>query len=154
LDKFTVEEGENLSLFNLLVKTFERLADVTLDPLLVLRYYEMRLLDNVGFRPELFHCLSCGAEIKPEDQYFTPAGGGVLCPKCGRETPGAAQKAIPISQEALRFLRHFQRSSFSEAARAHPSPEIHREMEGLLQGYITYVLERGLNTPKFMRQVR
>jgi DNA repair protein RecO (recombination protein O) len=150
LDKFTYEEGENLSLFNLLVKTFKRLANPDLDPLLVLRYYEVRLLDYAGFRPELFHCLSCGAEIKPEDQYFSPAGGGILCPKCGRNTSGA----IPISQDALRYLRHFQRSSFSEAARAHPSPETHREMEGILQSYITYVLERGLNTPKFIREVR
>jgi hypothetical protein len=51
-------------------------------------------------------------------------------------------------------LRHFQRSSFAEATRAHPSHEVHREMEGLLQGYVTYVLERGLNTPKFLREIR
>jgi len=149
LDKFTYEEGENLSLFNLLVKTFERLANAELDPQLVLRYYEVRLLDYVGFRPELSQCVSCGAEIQPKAQYFSPARGGVLCPRCGRETAGA----IPISQDALRYLRHFQRSSFAEAVRAHPTPEVYRELEGILQGYITYVLERGLNTPKFIREV-
>ncbi|NJN44823.1 MAG: DNA repair protein RecO [Anaerolineae bacterium] len=88
LDKFTYEEGENLSLFNLLVKTFERLAHVNLDPLLALRYYEMRLLDNVGFRPELFHCLSCGAEIKPEDQYFSPPGVGCCAQNVGGKQAG------------------------------------------------------------------
>ncbi len=151
VDKFTYEEGENLSLFNLLVKTFERLADATLDPQLVLRFYEMRLLDYTGFRPELFHCLSCGAEIQPEDQFFFPSGGGVLCPRCGQGTD--ARGAIPISKDALRYLRHLQRSSFADAIRAHPLPEHAREMERILQGYLTYVLERGLNVPKFIREV-
>jgi DNA repair protein RecO (recombination protein O) len=150
LDKFTYEEGENLSLFNLLARTFMRLSVGEHNPLVVLRYYEVRLLDYVGYRPELIHCVSCGAKIQPEDQYFSSAAGGVLCPRCGRETGGAA----PISEDALRYLRHFQRSSFAEAARAHPSPETHRELEGILQGYLTYVLERGLNTPKFIREIR
>lgn len=151
LDKFTVEEGENLSLFNLLVKTFERLADSTLDHPLVLRYYEMRLLDHTGFRPELMHCVSCDNEIQPEDQFFSPGAGGVLCPKCGRETD--ARGAIPISKDALKYLRHLQRSPFADAMRAHPSPEHHREMERILQGYLSYVLERGLIVPKFIREV-
>ncbi|GAB4579043.1 MAG: DNA repair protein RecO [Anaerolineales bacterium] len=151
LDKFTYEEGENISLFNLLIHTFERLTAPTFDPQLVLRYYEMRLLDYTGFRPELTHCVSCGAEIQPEDQYFAPGAGGVLCPRCGQETD--ARGAIPISKDALKYLRHLQRSQFTEAMRAHPSPEHAREMERILQGFLSYVLERGLTVPKFIREV-
>ncbi len=151
LDKFTYEEGENLSLFNLLLKTFERLTTPDLDPQLVLRYYEIRLLDYAGFRPELMHCISCGAEIQPEDQFFSPGAGGILCPRCGRETD--SRGAIPISKDALKYLRHLQRSPFADAVRAHPSPEHHREMERILQGYLSYVLERGLIVPKFIREV-
>jgi DNA repair protein RecO (recombination protein O) len=149
LDRFTYEEGENRALYRLLVETLERLsAGVRLD--LVVRYYEMRLLDQAGFRPQLFHCARCEAEILPQDQYFSAEWGGVLCPKCGREVPSAR----PISTNALRYLRHLQRSTFAEAERAQPSPENFREMEGLVQYYITYVLERGLNTPAFLRRVR
>jgi DNA repair protein RecO (recombination protein O) len=151
LDKFTYEEGENLSLFTLLVKTFERLITPGLDAQLVLRFYEIRLLDYTGFRPELTHCIACGTTIQPEDQFFLPGSGGVLCPRCGRETD--ARGAIPITKDALKYLRHLQRSAFTEAMRAHPGPEHAREMERILQGYLTYVLERGLNVPKFIREV-
>jgi DNA repair protein RecO (recombination protein O) len=151
LDKFTYEEGENLSLFNLLLKTFERLTTPDLDLQLVIRYYEVRLLDYAGFRPDLVHCVSCGAAIQPEDQFFAPGSGGVLCPRCARETD--SRGAIPISKDALKYLRHLQRSPFPDALRAHPSPEHHREMERILQGYLTYVLERGLIVPKFIREV-
>ncbi len=150
LDKFTYEEGENRSLFNLLKNTLGRLVRPDVDHSLVLRYYEIRLLDFTGFRPELFHCTVCDDEIRPENQFFSALLGGVVCPRCAKKTSGL----LPISQDALRFLRHFQRSAFKDAARAKPTPAAHREMEVVMQHYITYVLERGLNTPKFMRHIR
>ncbi len=55
---------------------------------------------------------------------------------------------------ALKYLRHFQRSSFQEAVRARLTPELHRELEDLMKHYLTYILERGLNTPEFIERVR
>jgi DNA repair protein RecO (recombination protein O) len=149
LDRFIYEEGENRGLYRLLVDTLARLSQ-PLDLDLVVRYYEVRLLDFVGFRPQLFKCAGCGAEILPQDQYFSALLGGVLCPACGARTEGSR----PISMAALKYLRHFQRSSFSEAARAALTPALHREIEVLMQHYLTYLLERNLNTPPFLRRVR
>ncbi|MBP1702201.1 MAG: recO [Chloroflexi bacterium] len=149
LDRFTYEEGENRSIYRLLADTLSRLCTQS-SPELAVRYYEIRLLDLLGFRPQLFQCSSCGAEIQPQDQFFSAALGGVLCPQCGRDTAGA----LPVSMPALKYLRHFQRSSFSEAARVTLSAGINREMEALMQHYLTYLLERGLNTPAFLRRVR
>lgn len=149
LDRFTYEEGENRALYRLLNETLQRLAG-DFDRDLVLRYYEIRLLDLVGYRPQLFHCLGCENEIQPEDQYFSSEAGGVLCPKCGLVHPGAR----PISMTALKYLRHFQRSSFSEAQRARLTPEINRQVEQIVQNYLTFLLERGLNTPAFLRRLR
>ncbi|MBN2548765.1 MAG: DNA repair protein RecO [Anaerolineales bacterium] len=189
LDRFTFEEAsltsakENRALYRLLTDTLERLSQAENpassspaqtvgrgSPELAVRYYEMRLLDFVGFRPQLFTCTVCGAEILPQDQYFSPRQGGVLCPTCGSPSaalnrpadhddlvesePHPASAARPISMKALKYLRHFQRSSYAEAARAVLTPILNRELEGIMQGYITYVLERGLNTPSFIRRVR
>ena len=115
-----------------------------------MRYFEIQLLDLLGFRPELFYCVSCREEIRPQDQFFSADGGGVLCPKCGRERPGVR----PVSMEALKYFRHFLRSTYAQTGRAHPSPEALVELESLLQYYLTYLLERGLNTPAFLREVR
>lgn len=117
---------------------------------LALRYYEIRLLDLVGFRPQLFTCLGCGQDIKPEDQYFSAERGGVLCPKCGRDV----LEAKPVSTNVLRYLRHFQRSEWGKVKGVSLSASLSREIEVLLQHYFTYLLERGLNTPAFMRRVR
>jgi DNA repair protein RecO (recombination protein O) len=149
LDRFTYEEGENRALYQLLVDTLTRLARG--DPAwIVVGFYQIRLLDLLGFRPELFNCVNCQREIKPEDQFFSALSGGVLCPSCGEGRAGA----LPVSMSGLKYLRHFQRSSYTDASRVHPDAGIRMEVDALLQYYLTYLLERGLNTPAFLREVR
>lgn len=149
LDRFSGEHDENAALYRLLRDTLQRLAAG--DELqLAVRYYEVRLLDQVGFRPELLTCLICQKEIKPEDQYFSFDLGGVLSPDCGRGN----REARPISLGALKMLRHLQRSSYEEARKAKPSASVQAELETLMNAYLTYLLERALNSPKFLRRVR
>lgn len=150
LDRFSYEDQtENSSLFRLLTDTLSRLASHA-DAWLAIRYYEMRLLDHVGFRPQLFECANCSREVKPEDQFFSFSAGGVICPHCGH----GLKHPHSVSVETLKYLRHFQRSSYAEAARAHPSLEVQEEAESLMQGFFTYLLERQLNTPGFLRKIR
>src|SRR5258706_384062 len=40
------------------------------------------------------------------------------------------------------------------ASRARPSLEVQKEAEALMQGYFTYILERELNTPGFIKRVK
>lgn len=150
LDRFTsVDETGDSSAFRLLTETLSRLAS-NADVWLVTRYYEMRLLDHVGFRPQLFECANCGREIKAEGQFFSFTAGGVICPRCGQGLPNLKS----ISVDTLKYLRHFQRSSYAEASRARPSLDVQKEAESLMQGYFTYLLERELNTPGFLRKIR
>jgi DNA repair protein RecO (recombination protein O) len=150
LDRFTYEdETGNAAVFRLLTDTLSRLAS-QLDPWLVIRYYEIRLLDHLGFRPQLFECANCGREIKAEDQFFSFSAGGAICPRCGQ----GLRRLHNVSMDTLKYLRHFQRSGYAEASRARPSPEVQREAESLMQAYFTYLLERELNTPGFLRKIK
>lgn len=150
LDRFTYEdELENPVIFRLLTDTLSRLAS-KVDPWLVTRYYEMRLLDHLGFRPQLVECANCRREIKAEDQFFSFSAGGVICPRCGQ----GLRNVHNISVEALKYLRHFQRSSYADATRARPGEDVQKETETLMQGYFTYLLERELNTPGFLKKIR
>ena len=53
IDRFTVEEEQNYELYQLLTRSLERLESPA-DPFLVVRYFEIRLLEHLGYRPELF----------------------------------------------------------------------------------------------------
>ncbi|MFN2145463.1 MAG: DNA repair protein RecO [Anaerolineales bacterium] len=150
VDRFTFEEEENPPIFNLLRNSLSRLDAGEYPAPLVVRYFEIRLLDLLGFRPELKNCVVTGEEIQPENQYFSAALGGIVSPQASKNLTGM----VPVSMSALKYLRHFQRSSFDEAAVAKPTDQVFQELEILMQYYLTYILERGLNTPGFLRKIR
>jgi DNA repair protein RecO (recombination protein O) len=149
LDRVTADGAENEDLYRLLVHTLERLS-LGASPAVVSRYYELRVLDLVGYRPELFRCLDCGTEIRPEDQFFSASLGGVLCPSCGPKVDDAR----PMSLGTLKVLRHYQRSTFASVSEIRIRPEVQADLERLLEDYLSYILERRLNSPAFVRQVR
>lgn len=149
LDRLTFDAEENRAIYHLLTDTLTRL-DQGEDPFITVRYYEIHLLDLLGYKPELFVCSVCRNEIQPVDQYFSAEQGGIVCPNCARSLQGAR----PASMQALKFLRHLQRSAFSEARKANPDLVTRMEMEELLQYYLGYILERGLNAPRFLREIR
>ena len=149
LDRFTYEEGEHQGLYRLLTETLERLCLPEQADLCV-RYYELRLLDLAGFRPQLQNCVSCGNAIQPEDQYFSARLGGAMCPRCGSRE----EEATPVALQVLKVLRHYQRSSYAEAQRLKLTATLNRQVEALMQYYLTYVLEQKLNTPPFLRRAR
>ena len=122
LDRFTyADEMENSAIFRLLTDTLSRLAAKT-DPWLVIRYYEIRLLDHLGFRPQLFSAPIADARSSPKINSSRLRGWSDLSALCA----GVAQFA-KISVEALKYLRHFQRSSYADATRARPDLDVQKE---------------------------
>jgi DNA repair protein RecO (recombination protein O) len=148
-DRFTFEEQENHPLYQLLVESMQRLEgnEVIFN---ATRYFELQLFNHLGYRPQLLNCVHCSREILAEDQYFSFEKGGTLCPACGK----LIDQTKPISMDALRYLRHFQRSSFPEIRKVKIPIAVRREMEFILAGYISYLLERGLNTPGFIQAIQ
>jgi len=149
LDRFTYEEeGGHPKLFDLLQATLTRLETLS-DPWIALRYYEIHLLEEAGFRPQLTLCARCARLIQPEDQFFSSPYGGALCPSCGAAEPVSRK----VSLNALRYLRHLQRSAFASVQTLSLPSEIHDEIEVLLHNHIAALLERELNTPRFLRKL-
>ncbi|MEJ5202027.1 MAG: DNA repair protein RecO [Anaerolineales bacterium] len=149
VDRFSYDEEASPILYQLLTETLERICTEE-DPIPALRYYDVRLLDVIGFRPRLFHCVGCGSQIIAQDQFFSAVLGGALCPNCTKRDAGAR----PVSMRALKYLRHYQRSTYAEARRVGLPTAVRSELEALLQYYLTFLLERNLNVPSFIRSIR
>ncbi|MAT44769.1 MAG: DNA repair protein RecO [Anaerolineaceae bacterium] len=148
LDRFTYEDGPNFPAYRLLVETLERL-DAGENLFVVIHYYEIRLLDLMGYRPQLFNCVFCGDEIQAQNQYFSAMQGGVICPKCGHK----GEDARRIGLQALKYLRHFQRSTYQQALAAEPDDYVKEEVESIMNWYLTFLLERDIKTQHFIKDV-
>jgi len=147
-DRLTAQDQVDSAVFRLVLETLKRL-DKLADPFNALCHYELHLLNLAGFRPEFFKCVGCGREIQPQDQFFSPRLGGVLCPQCGSGT-GDFER---LELSALRYLRHFSRSAYTESARVTVPETARGEMRRVIGAYIRYVTERRLHSPDFINHL-
>jgi len=145
---FTMQGEVSHEIYRLLVETLARLNSGD-PPSKATRYFELRLLELAGYRPELFRCGHCQLEIRPEAQFFSYIDGGVLCPNCGREQRGVH----PITLAALKVMRHYQRNPFSIASTARIQTQVHQELDHLMEGFFSYLTEHKLNSPRFIREI-
>ncbi len=150
LDRFTEERSSNPGLFTSVISVMRRLADVEIDPLIAVRVYELELLGLSGYRPQLHRCVTCESLIQPEANSFSPAEGGVLCPTCAANY----RDAQAISVEALRLLRNLQTRPEEILGRVRVSARTMAQAEGVLIGYIQYLLDLRLRSVGFIEVIR
>ncbi len=149
VNQFTAEHIENQPLFQLLLETLEQLCQTSNNEL-VLRYFELHLLHEVGYRPQLQHCITCHRPLEPVANYFSASGGGMLCPDCRYSQP----LSQPLSVNALKVLRLLQGSDYSAVNRLKINPELSHELEAAMRGYLKYLLEREVKSVAWLDTLR
>jgi DNA repair protein RecO (recombination protein O) len=148
-DRFCEGAADSHEAFRLLAQALSALdAGDAVSREVVARWFELALLDAMGFRPELSNCLECGSSIEPGGNAYQPSGGGALCPACA---PGVHARAI--STDALKILRHLQRSPLVGVLGLRLAPGLQREVESLLNATVTAVIERELRSRDFLVEV-
>ncbi|MEO6578858.1 MAG: DNA repair protein RecO [Candidatus Limnocylindria bacterium] len=149
-DRFCEGAADSHEAFRLLAQSLSALdAGAAIQREVVARWFELALLDAMGFRPELTRCLECGAGIEPAGNAFSAVGGGILCPGCLQSADGGR----PVSTDALKVMRHLQRSPLVGVLRLQLDSAVHREVERVLHGAVSVVLERELRSRDFLDEV-
>mgnify|MGYP001219623659 FL=1 len=149
VDQFTADEVENYSLFQLLLDIMQLLCQVSNNEL-VLRYFELQLLNKVGYRPQLQQCVSCHLPLEPTTNSFSSGAGGVLCSDCSQSQP----LSYPISVNALKVLRFLQDSDFNTVGRLKMTTELSHQLARVMGGYFKYLLEREIKSVAWLNALR
>lgn len=147
VDLLTEDRFENRGVFDTLVDGLHRLAESP-DSRLVLIVFHLRLLEALGYRPELRECVSCRCQIQPDRNFFSSQVGGVLCPRCGRDEVSARD----IGTSALKLLRFVQLTQGERMVNV--PPEVTREAEALLRDYAEHLVERRLRSPALIARIQ
>lgn len=151
LDRFTFDSDDTQTshLFELLDDTFARLCSDD-DIRRVIRHYELQLLDEVGFRPELTECVIIRDEIEAVDQFFSFEDGGVVSLAGASHTAGLVQ--LPVN--TLKLLRFLQRTPYAQTTELTINEPLHRDIERIMLGYLSYILESRVQSVDFIHRLR
>ncbi len=145
LDAMTPDSLENYPLYKLAVGAFALISEDS-HPDRVLRWFELQLLGYLGYAPELGQCVQCASELQAVTNGWSPSQGGVICASCRRVGTGR-----DLSVNALKVMRLMQRNPYSAVSRVRVDPDLSNELAGVMQSYITYILERELRSAHFVR---
>jgi len=149
INQFTADHIENYPLFQLLLETMEQLCQEN-DKELLLHYFELHLLDKVGYRPQLRECVSCHLPLEPTTNSFCPGAGGMLCPNCAPSQP----LSYPLSVNAQKVLRLFQSSGYEVVNRLKINLELAHQLEKVMGDYLKYLLEREVKSAAWLSTLR
>lgn len=151
VDKFFDVEQENHKIFDLLVESLEAIdnADNFEKAKLFSFGFQIKLLKEVGYLPEMFKCVRCSGALKPKNNFLSPNLGGLIDELCAKDS--IFSKAV--SERAIKALRFLENESIDIIDRLYISKKISSEVAEILNFYTIFFLEKDLQSAKFALQV-
>ena len=149
LNHLTQDRQENEAVYVLFASSLRLLAE-GIDPFAVTRHYELALLTLLGFKPELYRCLGCGAELTAVPNAVSSRLGGTLCPRC--RTADAGSRLLSVN--AQKYLRTLDRHGLAAAAKLPLDASLRNELEGAMADYLRHHAERDLASLRVWHALR
>jgi DNA repair protein RecO (recombination protein O) len=145
-DRLTDEKEQNEPLFNLLQQTLQYL-DEGIDPDVLLRIFEMKMMAVAGISPELDQCASCGSTELPSG--FSISEAGFLCRRCMHKD----ERAFPITPHTARLLRLFYYIDLNRLGQISLKDETKKEIKLIISTYYDEYSGVTLRSKRFLEQL-
>lgn len=71
-------------------------ADPERDPRAAIVWFARRMVDRLGYAPQLLNCVSCERRLSEDVAWFSAPGGGLLCARCAPGDPEATACTVRV----------------------------------------------------------
>ncbi len=88
-------------IYALVARALTACADPERDPRAAIVWFARRMVDRLGYAPQLHTCVSCERRLPEETAWFSALGGGLLCVRCAQGDP----EAVECSVRVIKVLR-------------------------------------------------
>jgi len=146
IDKLLQEELENKEIFEMFRNSL-KLLDHESNSLL-LRYFELQLLSQLGHHPEVEHCVKCREKLNPDKIFWSNELGGALCENCRTHS----EVFLEVSTDAIKIIRLFLTQKIEAVNKLKVEKKMEKELENIIDGFLRYVSEKEFNSKKYVRE--
>ena len=119
------------------------------DPELVARYFELHLLDHLGYKPHYDCCVRCAGEKFEPQSAFSPALGGMVCGECGT----IPADVVWVSRSVASYVKALEECEPHKLGLLKFPSGARKDLAKMLKWHISYRLERRLKSTKFIDAV-
>lgn len=150
VEKMAPERERHPELFRLLTDFLGILEERGMNEDL-LRVFEIRLLDDLGFRPHLSDCVICHRPFSRSiDIRFSPEKGGVVCRGCAR----ALLQTMPVSMGTIKTLEMALKIDPLKVPRLVFNRDARDESKNILRGFIRFHIGKELKSLEFIEKIK
>lgn len=161
-DDFVADESPNEELYTLLLAILRELellarsvsesnqhVDGKEEMELLMRFFELNLLINSGYAPELNTCVLCNQPLSKEGNGYSVEMGGIIGTTCYLQT----ESVQPISVAAIKSLRFLSGTKIAVARKLRINPILMTEMQTILHGFIQNIIERKVSARQLIDSI-
>ncbi len=116
------------------------------DPQIVVRAYEMKVVNAAGYAPMLDECVNCGRQEGPFR--FSSAAGGALCYSCKHKDP----TALELEETVWKLLRVFSALDLRRLGNIAVRESSKRQLQLVLRRWMDVHLNLNLKSRNFLDQ--
>ncbi|WP_088102508.1 DNA repair protein RecO [Halalkalibacter urbisdiaboli] len=145
-DKLTEERQRHPKIFEWLKNTLHYLNE-GMDPDVLLRIFEMKMMSVAGISPQLDACISCGTTDLPVA--FSIRHAGFLCNHCVHRD----ERALKISAHTARLLRLFYYIDLERLGQISLKQETKLELKSVISSYYDEYSGVTLKSKRFLEQL-
>jgi DNA repair protein RecO (recombination protein O) len=144
------EEETDPETFDLMLNVMTAMVESN-DPEIIVRAFEIRLLERMGLSPKLSSCIVCSGEISDPNPKFSIQSGGVLCKKCS----DSGYHGIIISRDSLEMMIKMQETDIDLIPRLKASNSSKQEIGKLLSSFIAFHMDvKNLHSVSFLESIK
>ena len=143
-------EAQNGDVMRLMLNCLHYLENGERDEKLLKAVFELRLMSETGYMPDVVACRSCGV-FEPEELFFCIGDGGFYCADCFES--GASEDHMKIKLPVLSAVRHIVLSDFDRLFNFRVSESTQQSLSALAESYLLTHLERSFGTLDFYKSI-
>ena len=134
-DKLIKPERQDKELFQLLYIFLEILNEKKIDYSydLFLYYLILKILTELGYKPELHVCVTCKKKIKPTGNSFDLLKGGIICVSCKK-----TKNSLTISDNAIKILRLTIEENLEELIKLKIEIKLEKEIIKIISSFLQF----------------
>jgi DNA repair protein RecO (recombination protein O) len=141
LDRLTAEPSQEV--YHLMLDFLQQLEGTNRrDAELVFWAFQLKLMECLGYGPELTACMRCGGELPPDAVRFALGEGGLLCPACGIS---AVPTAGYLARGTLKLLQKLTAAPLAAVGKYKTVQALKEEGRQFLRYYLAF--HGGWRTP-------
>ncbi|TMB89195.1 MAG: DNA repair protein RecO [Chloroflexi bacterium] len=95
-DRVLENHHADAEIYTLVAAALRACADPARDPRAAIVWFARRMIDRLGYAPQLHECASCERTLPAQPAGFSVTAGGLLCAGCAVHDPGAIECSVRV----------------------------------------------------------